>query len=68
MHYRLYGLSPITGRIMQGHDIAAENDGEAIAAGRSIHPDSPFEVWCQSRRVFSSAESDAAPARWSRCR
>ena len=26
MHYRLYGLSPTTGRIMQGRDIAAETD------------------------------------------
>ena len=62
MHYRLYGLSPITGRIMQGQDITAESDGEAIATGRSIHPHGPFEVWCQSRRVFSSLENDAAPA------
>ncbi|MBA2936650.1 hypothetical protein HZF05_21430 [Sphingomonas sp. CGMCC 1.13654] len=60
MHYRLYGLNPTTGRIMQGRDIAAETDREAIAAGRGIHPHDPFEIWCRSRRVFSSAESDAA--------
>jgi hypothetical protein len=56
MHYRLYGLSPTTGRIMQGRDIAAETDAEAIAAGRDAHPRDPFEIWCQSRRVFSSAD------------
>lgn len=62
MHYRLYGLSPTTGRIMQGRDIAAETDAEAIAAGRDAHPHEPFEIWCQSRRVFSSADAGTAPA------
>jgi hypothetical protein len=55
MHYRLYGLHPGTGRILQGRDIAAETDSDAIAAGHGIHPHAPFEVWCQSRCVFSSA-------------
>lgn len=58
MHYRLYGLNPTTGRIMQGRDIAAETDGEAIAAGHGIHAREPFEIWCRSRRVFSSVASD----------
>lgn len=62
MHYRLYGLSPTTGRIMQGRDIAAETDGEAIAAGRDLHPRDPFEIWCQSRRVFSSADTGTTTA------
>jgi len=60
VHYRLYGLSPTTGRIMQGRDITAETDGEAIATARDIHPRDPFEIWCQSRRVFSSADRDSA--------
>jgi len=62
VHYRLYGLSPTTGRIMQGRDIAAESDGDAIAAGRDLHPHDPFEIWCQSRRVFSSADTGTTSA------
>lgn len=55
MHYRLYGLHPVTGRITQGRDISAATDAEAITLGEHEHADSPFEIWCQSRRVFSSA-------------
>ena len=62
MHYRLYGLSPTTGRIMQGRDIAAESDGDAIAAARDLHPHDPFEIWCHSRRVFSSADTGTTNA------
>lgn len=61
MHYRLYGLNPTTGRIMQGRDIAAETDAEAISAGQEAHPNDPFEIWCQSRRVFSSVAADKTP-------
>jgi hypothetical protein len=62
MHYRLYGLSPSTGKIMQGRDIAAETDDQAIATGRDAHPHGPFEIWCQSRRVFSSADDRTTSA------
>jgi hypothetical protein len=60
MHYRLYGLNATTGRINQGRDITAESDAEAIAAGHRLHPRAPFELWCQSRLVFSTAEKDSA--------
>jgi hypothetical protein len=59
MHYRVYELNSNTGRIMQGHDIAAETDAQAIAAAHRIHPRGPFELWCQSRRVFSRAGGEA---------
>jgi hypothetical protein len=58
MHYRLYALNPATGKIMQGRDIAAENDADAIAAGRRAHPENPFEVWCQQRLVYTSTDKD----------
>jgi hypothetical protein len=54
MHYRLYGLSPTTGRIIQGRDITAETDAEAIVTGHGIYAETPFELWCQSRQVYSS--------------
>jgi hypothetical protein len=57
MHYRLYGLNPVTGKIMQGQDIAAESDAEAIAAGHAAHPETPFEIWCSARLVFTKAHS-----------
>lgn len=59
MHYRLYGLHPTTGKIMRGRDIAADSDDEAIAAGHAAHPDTPFEIWCQARRVFTSGDERA---------
>jgi hypothetical protein len=57
MHYRLYALNPSTGKIMLGRDITAESDADAIAAGHGAHPDTPFEIWCQQRRVFTSTDS-----------
>ncbi|WBO21884.1 hypothetical protein [Sphingomonas abietis] len=54
MHYRLYALNPNSGKIMQGSDLAAESDADAIAAGHSAHPSSPFEIWCRQRCVFTS--------------
>ena len=58
MHYRLYALNPTTGKIMQGRDIAADSDADAIAAGRRTHPDNPFEVWCQQRLVYTSTDKE----------
>ncbi|WP_454886767.1 hypothetical protein [Sphingomonas oryzagri] len=60
MHYRLYGLHPVSGRITQGRDITATTDAEAIALGEREHAGGPFEIWCQSRRVFSSAGDGVA--------
>jgi hypothetical protein len=62
MHYRLYGLSPTTGRIVQGRDVTAGSDAEAIAAGHAAYPEAPFEVWIGQRRVFSSLGDEAAVA------
>ncbi len=62
MHYRLYHLDDSTGRIRDAADILAEDDREAIRAGHETCADTPFEIWCRSRRVFSSrlARSNAA--------
>ncbi len=62
MHYRLYRLSETTGGIVDAADILAENDGEAIRAGQEAYTDTPFEIWCKSRRVFTPAQTrtDAA--------
>jgi hypothetical protein len=54
MHYRIYSLNPGTGRIIHATDLIADDDLEAVRHGRAQHPDQPFEVWCQARRVHSS--------------
>ncbi|HLZ79652.1 MAG TPA: hypothetical protein VKQ09_09950 [Sphingomonas sp.] len=54
MHYRLYHLDDSTGRIRDAADILAEDDREAIRAGHEACTDTPFEIWCRSRRVFST--------------
>lgn len=59
MHYRLYALNPATGKIMQGRDIAAESDAEAIEVGHRTHLENPFEIWCQQRLVYTSTDKDA---------
>lgn len=59
MHYRLYGLHPVTGRITRGRDISATSDTEAIAFGQREHSNGPFEIWCQARRVFNSEDAGA---------
>jgi len=61
MHYRLYRLNETTGKIVDGADILAENDREAIQAGRDVCTDAPFEIWCKSRRVYSPTRT-ALPA------
>jgi hypothetical protein len=60
MHYRLYALNPTSGKIVQGRDIMAENDVDAIATGHASHPSTPFEIWCQQRRVFTSTDKGRA--------
>ncbi len=52
MHYRLYALHPMSGKILKGQDILAETDRDAIDAGQRAHPVGAFEIWCGSRRVF----------------
>jgi hypothetical protein len=59
MHYRLYALNG-TGRIVNGRDITAATDAEAIREGHSAYPQAPFEIWCQARRVFT--HDRAAPS------
>ena len=54
MHYRLYHLDDSTGRIVNAADILAEDDCEAIRAGQETCADTPFEIWCRARRVFST--------------
>jgi len=59
MHYRLYRLNKATGKIVDAADILAENDDEAIRAGHDTIVDSPFEIWCKSRRVFTWPKSSS---------
>jgi len=58
MHYRLYALHESSGKILSAQDILAEDDGEAIAAGRDALAEHPFEIWCQTRRVFTCDAHD----------
>lgn len=62
MHYRLYRLQETTRSIIDAADILAESDDEAIRAGHETYTNAPFEIWCRSRRVFSTqpAKSHAA--------
>jgi hypothetical protein len=53
MHYRLYGLSGATGRIVNGTDIMVQSDEEAIRVGLETYPDGSFEIWCKARRVYT---------------
>jgi len=55
MHYRLYRLDETTGHFVDAIDILAENDDEAIRAGHEACTETPFEIWCQARRVFTPA-------------
>jgi hypothetical protein len=55
MHYRLYALHERSGKILSGSDILADTDDQAIAAGRQHHAHRPFELWCETRRVFTRA-------------
>jgi hypothetical protein len=58
MHYRLYALSKVSGKITSGTDIDVETDAEAIRAGEAAFPGAPFEIWCKERRVYTSAGMD----------
>jgi hypothetical protein len=53
MHYRLYGLSRTTGKIVNGSDLRVDSDEEAIRLGHQTYPDQAFEIWCRERRVFT---------------
>ncbi len=57
MHYRLYALSERNGRIVSAQDIVADNDDTAIAVGREALAQRPFELWCETRRVFTCAKA-----------
>ncbi len=54
MHYRLYRLQETTGSIVDAADILAETDDEAIRAGREAYVGAPIEIWCRTRRIFST--------------
>ena len=58
MHYRLYALHARSRRIVSAQDILADTDAAAIAAGREALPERPFELWCQTRRVFTCAAAE----------
>lgn len=53
MHYRLYGLDDVTGKIVNGDDILAKSDDEAIRVGHQTYPGRSFEIWCNARRVLT---------------
>lgn len=55
MDYRLYALHESSGKIVSAQDIVADNDRQAIEAGRQALPQRPFELWCEARRVFTCA-------------
>ncbi|MDB5737988.1 MAG: hypothetical protein JWO65_1656 [Sphingomonas bacterium] len=53
MHYRIYGLSDVSGRIVAGGDLLVETDEEAIRLGCEMYSNAAFEIWCKDRRVFT---------------
>jgi hypothetical protein len=53
MHYRLYGLDDATGKIVNGSDLQAKTDEEAIRVGSETYPAHSFEIWCSARRVHT---------------
>jgi len=62
MDYRLYALHEISGKIVSAQDIVADNDDQAIEAGREALPLRPFELWCRTRRVFTSTSEGSSAA------
>jgi hypothetical protein len=63
VHYRIYSLNPLTGRIVHATDLIADDDLEAVRHGRAQHDGRPFEIWCAERRVHSSPIDGTAAAR-----
>lgn len=48
--YKLYCLDR-SGRITRRHELLAENDDDAIAAGRKVAPSIDCELWSGARKV-----------------
>ncbi len=47
-----------SGSIQSAHDIACEDDEDAIATARSLFKPHAFEVWQRQRRIYPLVESN----------
>lgn len=54
--YRCYLLG-FSGSIQSAHDIACEDDEDAIATARSLFEPHAFEVWQRQRRIYPLVEN-----------
>jgi len=52
-HYRVYKLSEQTGRIVNGKDVEAANDAEAMNKAEADDDCPTCEVWERARKVGS---------------
>jgi hypothetical protein len=55
VHYRLYQLSPTTGGIINGSDVEAASDKEAVASAHALlgAKGAPFELWRGATRILA---------------
>jgi hypothetical protein len=51
VHYRLYFMDIVSGRIEDARDVEALDDQEAVKIASSLSTEQPIEIWCGAREV-----------------